>query len=315
MLTTGYLLSRQLKMIKKCLFLNNREPYPENIFDGLADLNVVWYQDCSGDFSLETILEQHPDTAILLTTFMNLNGANLAKLPQLELILATTTETSYIDQDYCEQEGIKILNTPKYTGTSVAEHAVALMLTAAKRIVDFNTKVRQGDFQIFEHQGIELWAKQAGIIGMGDIGHKIARILQGLGMEVKYWNRSQVTTDLGTQTDLASLLATSDVLFLSLALNQDTRNIINLETIRQVKTGAILINISPDELVDFTALKLALTDGTLSYAAIDLLSESEKYFQLPNLIITPRRAWYTQESFQRRMQMVVRNLENYLQTT
>jgi phosphoglycerate dehydrogenase-like enzyme len=299
-------------MIKKCLFINNREPLPEDIFNHLADLNVVWYQDCSSSFALENILDTNNDTEILITTFMNLGATNLSKVPKLELILATTTETSYIDKNYCNEHGIKVLNTPKYTGSSVAEHAVALMLTAAKRIVDFNAKVRYGDFKIFEHQGIELFGKKVGIVGMGDIGKKVARIVLGLGMQVRYWNRSQVTTNLGTQTDFNTLVSESDVIFLTLPLNQDTRNILNLQTIRQIKKGAILINISPDKLIDFDALKFALENGILSYAGIDLLTEDEKYFQLPNLIITPRRAWYTKESFARRIQTITNTLENYL---
>ncbi|NEQ76031.1 MULTISPECIES: 2-hydroxyacid dehydrogenase [unclassified Okeania] len=298
--------------MKKCLFLNNREPYPEDIFNHLSHVNVVWYQDNSGSFSLEKILETHNDTEILITTFMNLDASNLSKLPQLEFILATTTETSYIDREYCHKNNIKVVNTPKYTGASVAEHAVALMLSAAKRIVDFNTKVRSGDFQLFEHQGMELSGKKVGIIGMGDIGKRIAKILQGFEMKVKYSNRSQLTTSLGIQTDLNTLLSESDVIFLTLPLNQDTKNIINFQNISQIKKGAILINISPDKLIEFNALKWALEDGKLSYAGIDLLSEDEKYFQLPNLIITPRRGWYTKESFTRRIKMVVETLTNYL---
>lgn len=298
--------------MKKCLFLNNREPYPEDIFNHLSDLNVVWYQDNSGSFSLEKILDTHNETEILITTFMNLDASNLSKLPQLEFILATTTETSYIDLKYCHQNNIKVVNTPKYTGASVAEHAVALMLTAAKRIVDFNTKVRTGDFQVFEHQGMELFGKKVGIMGMGDIGKRIAKILQGFEMEIRYCNRSVLSTNLGIQTDFQTLLSESDVIFLTLPLNQDTKNIINFQNISQIKKGAILINISPDRLMEFDAVKWALENGKLSYSGIDLLSEDEKYFQLPNLIITPRRGWYTKESFTRRIQIVTDTLTNYL---
>ncbi|NET03350.1 MAG: hydroxyacid dehydrogenase [Symploca sp. SIO2B6] len=299
-------------MIKQCLFLNNREPYPEDIFNHLSDLNVVWCQDCSGSFSLKKTLDEYSNTEILITTFMDLDITNLSKLPKLELILATTTEISYIDNEYCNKHSIKVLNTPKYTGASVAEHAVALMLTAAKRIVDFNAKVRSGDFQIFEHQGIELFGKKVGIIGMGDIGKKVARIVQSFGMQVRYFNRSQFTTSLGVQTDLNTLLSESHVIFLTVPLSKVTRGILNFQTISKINKGAILVNTSPDELIEFKALKWALEEGILSYAAIDLLSEEEKYFQIPNLIITPRRGWYTKESFERRIQAITNNLANYL---
>jgi lactate dehydrogenase-like 2-hydroxyacid dehydrogenase len=287
--------------IKKALFINNREPYPENIFDPIDNVEMIWCQNVSDPFPLEKIVGLYNETEILVTTFFDLNATILAKLPNLKLILSIATETSFIDKDYCQQKNIKIVNTPNYTGASVAEHAVALLFAAAKRIVDFNQKVRTGDFQVFEHQGIELYHKKAGIIGMGSIGEKLARILKGLGMEVLYYNRSLKQTDVGIQVGLDALLSESDVVFLTLPLNEASVGMLDTKAFAIIKKGAILINTSPDSIVEFSAFKSALESGRLSYAAVDLLSEDVRYFQLPNLIITPRRAWYTKESFERRI--------------
>ncbi|MGB3918720.1 hypothetical protein J9253_15865 [Thiothrix litoralis] len=300
-------------MTKQCLFLNNREPYPEDCFDRIPGIEMVWAQNHTSRFSLVESLETHPDTQILITTLMDLHAANLAKLPKLELIITITTGTDYIDKAYCQQHGIKIRNTPGFTGASVAEHAMALMLASAKRIADFNREIRTGDFQIFEHQGIELCGRQAGIIGMGAIGSQVARMLQGFGINTVFCNRSPKNSDLATQVDMDSLLANSDIIFLTLSLNADSRHLINAETLAKVKPGAILINISPDELINMADLKEALESGKLSYAGMDIHHEDERFLQLPNTVLSPRRAWYTQDAFNRRIAIFTQTLADYMQ--
>ncbi|EIJ36811.1 2-hydroxyacid dehydrogenase [Thiothrix nivea] len=300
-------------MSKQCLFLNDREPYPQDCFDHIPGIEMHWAQDHSGGFSLVKSLEAHPDTQILITTLMDLNAENLARLPKLELIITITTGTDYIDKAYCEQHGIDIRNTPGFTGASVAEHAMALMLASAKRIADYNREIRNEDFQIFQYQGIELFGRQAGIIGMGAIGSQVARMLQGFGIKVVFCNRKPKDSDIATQVDMDTLLAESDIIFLTLSLNADSRHLINADTLAKVKPGAILINISPDELIDIAALDEALESGRLSYAGMDIHHEDERFLGLPNTILSPRRAWYTQDAFNRRIAIFTQTLADYVQ--
>lgn len=299
--------------MKKCLILNNREPYPENILDHIPRLEVVWYQDSSSSFSVDKALDTHRETHILVTNMLDLNATRLEKMPELELIITLTTSVEFIDADYCLQKGIAIKNTAKYGGTSVAEHAVALMMTAAKRIVDFNTKVRTGDFQMFERQSMELAGKNAGILGLGNIGRHLADILMAFGMKISYCNRNPVAFDHGTQVDMDTLLAESDILFLTLSHNENSKGIMNKEAFFKIKPGTILISISPDGVIEFEAFKEALESGRLSYAGIDLHHQKKKYMVLPNLIITPRRAWYTKEAFERRTAIWVKTLFDYME--
>ena len=301
-------------MARKCLLLNDREPYPQDCFDAIAGIEVAWEQDHSGGFSLARALDAHPDTQVLITTLMDLCAENLARLPALELIITITTGTDYVDKEYCARHGIEVRNTPGFTGASVAEHAMALMLAAAKRLVDYNSGIRRGDFQVFEHQGIELAGRTAGIVGMGAIGSRVARMLSGFGMRVLFCNRRPRQTDLGTQVGLEQLLAESDVLFLTLSLNADSRGMINADTLEQVKPGAILVNISPDELIDFEALKQALESGRLAYAGLDLHHADRRFLELPNTVLSPRRAWYTQDAFERRIRIFTQTLAECLRT-
>jgi phosphoglycerate dehydrogenase-like enzyme len=300
-------------MTKQCLFLNDREPYPEDCFDAIPGIAVAWEQDHRGGFSLVRALDSHPQTQILITTLMDLRAENLARLPALEHIITITTGTDYIDKDYCARHGIAVHNTPGFTGASVAEHALALMLAAAKRIADYNSAIRGGDFQVFEHQGIELEGRTAGIVGLGAIGSRVARMLSGFGMRVLFHNRRPLQTDLGIQVPLEQLLAESDVLFLTLSLNADSQGMINADSLAQVKHGAILVNISPDALIDIDALRQALADGRLSYAGLDLHHEDRRFLDLPNSVLSPRRAWYTQDAFERRIRIFTQTLAEVVQ--
>jgi lactate dehydrogenase-like 2-hydroxyacid dehydrogenase len=298
----------------QCLFLNDREPYPEDCFDAIPGIQVTWVQDHRGGFSLVDALDAHPDTEVLITTLMALSAENLARLPRLRRIVTITTSTDFIDKDYCERNGIEIHNTPGFTGASVAEHAMALMLAAAKRLRDYDSGVRRGDFQVFEHQGIELAGRTAGIIGMGAIGSQVARMLAGFDMRVLFCNRRPRQSDLATQVDLEQLLAQSDILFLTLSMSPEARHLINAETLALVKPGAILVNISPDGLIDADALKDALETGRLAYAGLDLHHQDPRFAALPNCILSPRRAWYTQEAFTRRIQCFTRALAEAVQS-
>lgn len=300
-------------MGRKCLFINDREPYPEDCFHDIDGIEVSWRQDHSGGFSLDQALASAPDTQILITTLFDLDAARLRRLPALEMILTITTSTDFIDKDYCASHGIRVLNTPGFTGASVAEHAMALMLTAAKRLLDFNREIRGGDFRIFQYQGMELVGKTAGIIGMGTIGSQVASMLQGFGMSVLFHNRNPRHSELGRQVDLDTLLRASDVLFLTLSLNPDSRQLLNAEALARLKPGAILVNISPDGLIDFDALRQALEDGVIAYAGLDIHHQDPRFLQLPNTVLSPRRAWYTHEAFERRIRAFTHTLANYLQ--
>jgi lactate dehydrogenase-like 2-hydroxyacid dehydrogenase len=299
-------------MKKKCLVLNNREPIPENFLADLeSQLEVVWYQKTDDIFSITEALEQNKDTHILITTYMDLCQKNLELLPSLEAIIATTISTHFIDSGYCQSNNIKIFNTANYTGSSVAEHAVALMMGAVRKLTEINQAVRVGNTQGFEYPGMELFGKTAGIIGLGNIGSYVAQMLSGFGMDIVYFNRSQKSSQIAKPVDLDTLVTTSDIIFLTLALNNASNEMMNEQVFDNMKTSAILVNVSPDDVIDKTALVKALSQGKIAYAALDLLNP-EPYLHVSNTILTCRRAWYTNECFDRRIKLWKNTLTAYL---
>jgi lactate dehydrogenase-like 2-hydroxyacid dehydrogenase len=299
-------------MRKKCLVLNDREPIPENHLDDLAEhLEVAWYQRPGADFSLDEAVRAHPDAQVIITTYMDLRAEHLAQMGSLEAIIATTVSTHFIDAEHCRGRGIAIFNTAGYTGASVAEHAVALMMAAMRRIPAIDREVRAGNSDCFDYPGTELAGKTAGIIGFGNIGGYVARLLGGFAMQLQFYNRSPRATELARAVDLDQLLATSDIVFLTLPLNHDSHRIIDAQALRRMRPTALLVNISPDDVMDIPAVCAALESGEIGGAALDLL-RPEPFLGLASTTLTTRRAWYTNECFARRIGMWKQTLSRWL---
>ncbi len=298
--------------MKKCLVLNNREPIPEDHLNDLSgQLEIVWYQKTDPVFSLDKAVAEHPDTRLIITTYMDLTADYLRRMPQLEAIIATTISTHFIDSGYCREQGIQILNTENYTGSSVAEHAVALMMAGMRKIPSIDHEVRCGNTDCFDFPGAELAGKTAGIIGFGNIGSYIAQLLSGFNLRLQYYNRSLCESQIAEQVELNSLLQTSDMVFLATPLNNDSHHMINASALKRMKPTALLVNISPDEVMDMAAVRDALHAGDIGGAALDLLVV-DFFLETPNTVLTSRRAWYTNECFNRRIQQWKRTLQNYL---
>ncbi|RNC79730.1 MAG: hydroxyacid dehydrogenase [Balneola sp.] len=301
-------------MKKKCLVLNDREALPEAALADIAHLvDISWEQDPPERFSLEEAVQRNKDTQVIITTYMDLKGHILEQMPGLEAIITTTISTHFIDSGYCKKKGIKVFNTENYTGTSVAEHAVALMMATIRHIPKVDNEVKQqGNNNCFEYRGIELYGKTAGIIGFGNIGSTIARLLSGFGMKLQYYNRSPKSSNIAQQVELYDLLSSSDIVFLSLPLNHESHEIIREETLARMKKTAVLINVSPDEVMDIDAVKQALSRGDIAAAGLDLL-QTGVFKDLSNTVLTPRRAWYTEDCFNRRIGMWKSTLVNFVE--
>lgn len=298
--------------MKKCLILNNREPIPEDHLDDLKnDLVVVWYQKTDPDFSLTEAVAANPDTAIIITTYMDLTADYLRQMPQLEAIIATTISTHFIDSGYCREHGIQIFNTENYTGSSVAEHAVALMMAGMRKIPAIDAEIRQGNTNCFDLPGTELAGKTAGIVGFGNIGRYVAQLLSGFSMNLQYYNRSPRDTQLAEQVGLDTLLASSDVIIMTTPLNNDSHHMINTDALKRMKSSALLVNISPDDVMDMAAVRDALYSGDIGGVALDLLVV-DFFLETPNTVLTSRRAWYTHECFNRRINQWKSTLQAHL---
>ena len=256
-------------------------------------------------------------TVVILGAY--LTGPVLRRLPALELISFTGTgAATFVDLPAARECGIAVANVAHYGDAAVAEHALALTLALAKKVVANDRAVRAGQWHV--GQGVELAGKTAGIIGYGGIGARFAGLLEAIGMRVVVWtphpDPARLTSPDQRFMALADLLAKADVVSLHLALTDDTRGMLDERLLRSLKPGALLVNTARAELIAPGALERVLAQGRIA-AALDVfetepLAAGSALRDLPNLILSPHQGYNTPESLERMLDVVVANIEGYL---
>ncbi|MGD9783131.1 MAG: hydroxyacid dehydrogenase [Hyphomicrobiaceae bacterium] len=250
-----------------------------------------------------------------------LDAATLALAPHLRVVAKHGVGTDNIDVDHCTARGIPVLNTPDANKAAVAEHAFALMLALAKRLLELDAAVRRGDWAIRDRLRFnELASMTLAIIGFGRSGQELARRARAFDMRVVAFGRSldrQALTALGVEPadSLAAALGEGDVVSLHVPRPSSGVPLIGRAELRAMKRGALLVNCARGGVVDERALADVLDEGHLGGAGIDVLGEEPPPTTLPllnraNVILTPHIAGSTREA-SRRMGMEM--AENILQ--
>jgi phosphoglycerate dehydrogenase-like enzyme len=259
-------------------------------------------------------------TVVILGAY--LTGPVLRRLPALKLVSFTGTgAATFVDLPTAAERGIAVANVAHYGDAAVAEHALALTLALAKRVVGNDRAVRAGEWHV--GQGIELAGKTAGIIGYGGIGARFALLLEAIGMRVVAWTPhpdwDRLTSPAQRFVELPKLLADADVVSLHLLLTDETRGMIDEPMLRSLKPGALLVNTARAELIAPGALERVLAEGRIE-AALDVfetepLAAGSPLRDLPNVVLSPHQGYNTAESLERMLDVVVANIENYLAGT
>ena len=222
----------------------------------------------------------------------------VAQCPQLKhIVFLGTGAASYMNVDELKSRGVSVHTIKGYGDTAVAEHTIALMFAAARDVARMDREVRGGIWT--PQEGVQLFGKTLGVIGLGGIGNEVARMGKGLGMDVIGWNR---TRRAGVPlVDIDTLLAKSDVVSINLVLNDETRGFLSKERIAHMKPGAILVNTARGALVDESALLDALKSGHIGHAGLDVfhaepLKADHALAKLPNVTLTSHAAFRTLEA-------------------
>ena len=222
----------------------------------------------------------------------------VAQCPQLKhIVFLGTGAASYMNVDELKSRGVNVHTIKGYGDTAVAEHTIALMFAAARDVARMDREVRGGIWT--PQEGVQLFGKTLGVIGLGGIGNEVARMGKGLGMDVIGWNR---TRRAGVPlVDIDTLLAKSDVVSLNLVLNDETRGFLSKDRIARMKPGAILVNTARGALVDETALLDALNSGHIRHAGLDVfhaepLKADHPLTKMSNVTLTSHAAFRTLEA-------------------
>jgi D-3-phosphoglycerate dehydrogenase / 2-oxoglutarate reductase len=225
----------------------------------------------------------------------------LASCPELKsIVFLGTGAASYVDLDAADRLGIRVRNYKGYGDRSVAEHTLALIFAAARRIAAMDAEIRRGRFEPLD--GFELLGKTLGVIGTGGIGAVVVRLASALGMRVLGWNRSGVDPALPAEAvELDDLLAAADIVSLHLSLSNATKGFITREHLARMKPGAIFVNTARGAIVDEPALVEALRTGHLGHAALDVFVEEplpadHPFTTMPNVTLTAHAGFMTREA-------------------
>lgn len=292
--------------MNKILVINQREQWPTIATTALKKLEengreVTFYQIENEEDELENIFRTHQDTEILVTTYFRLNEARLKMLPQLKAIVTSTTATEYMDKKYIQERNIKLISNQSYTGASVAEHAFSLVVALSKRIVELDSLVKSNQFFQTVSPSMELEGKTIGILGMGDVGKKVAKMALAFSMKIQYLSRLKKEDVSYPHVSLETLLKTSDVMVITLPLTEKTRHLLSFQEFSLMRKSAILVSISPDEIIDQKALRKAIEEKNL-YVGLDLHSpiDQDLSHYSSQLLLTPTKAWHSNECKERR---------------
>ena len=270
-------------------------------------------------------VERAKDADIILLNKVQIDAETLAQLPKLKYIGIQATGFNVVDIEAAKKQGIIVTNIPAYSTDSVAQMTFAHILNITNRVGYYAAKNSDGewsrcpDFCYWDTPLTDLSGKTIGIVGLGHIGSKVARLAQDFGMDVfAYTSKNAADLPAGiNKTTLDGLLGISDIITLHCPLTPSTRELINKESIKKMRRGAILINTGRGPLVNEADVAEALQEGRLgAYGADVMCSEppaaDNPLFAQPNAYITPHIAWATVEARERLMAIAVNNLKAFV---
>jgi glycerate dehydrogenase len=249
-------------------------------------------------------LERLQGATIAVLNKTPLDGETLRALPDLRLIVVTATGTDIIDKVTAAELGIPVLNVAGYGSVSVAEHVLMLLLALVRGLLPHRAAVLDGSwcdsgqFCVFAAPVRELSTLRLGLVGSGAIAQEVAKRARALGVEVVFAARRGAAPGEG-KLAFEEVLRTADVLSLHCPLTEDTRHLIDAETLALMKPDAFLINTARGALIDEAALLEALDEGRIGGAGLDVAPVEPpapdapivELARRPNVIVTPHVAW------------------------
>jgi glycerate dehydrogenase len=275
----------------------------------------------------EEVLERCTGSEVIFTNKVILNSEIIEQLPELKYIGVLATGTNVVDLNFAKERGICVTNIPGYSTDSVVQHILALMLHFNSRVSIHNDAVQEGDwvnsidFSFTLGTLNELSGKSLGIIGLGTIGRKLARVADAIGMKIVAAHQSSMDRlELPYEVEwlpLDEVFALADFLSLNCPLTPETEKVVNAEHLKKMKSSAIVINTGRGPLVDEQALADALNNGTIAGAGLDVLSTEPPAGDNPllsakNCVITPHIAWASKEARARLIAIAADNLSSFL---
>jgi len=233
----------------------------------------------------------------------------LNKLPRLQYLQTRSTGYDHIKCQALYKRGLVVSNVAGYGGPAVAEFAFSLLLNATRKTYKALQQTKEDNFEYSDLKGTELYGKTLGILGLGTIGSQMACIAKGFGMRIVAHSRTRkdIVDELGiTFCDFEKVLAQSDVLMIALPLTPATKNLLNEQSVKNIKEDVIIVNTSRGEIIEDRLYKKM--DNIF---CLDVISDTS-YVQEANVLYTPHMAYFTKEALERIMNISLVNIEAFI---
>ncbi len=242
------------------------------------------------------------------------------RAPNLKLIIRGGVGLDNIDLEYARSKGIQVFNTASASSIAVAEMAFALMIAVPSRLIEAHESMKEGRWAKKELKRTELHGKTLGLIGAGNIGTELARRAAAFGMQVVAYDPIITSHEIAELVSFDQLLAVADYISLHVPLTDQTRGMINADTIAKMKDGVVLVNTARGQCVVEEDMAAALEKGKVRAYATDVWysdppSPDSPILSAPNVIMTPHIGASTKENMLRIGDVVVQILEDFVQRT
>lgn len=285
---------------------------------------VTYYRNTT---TIQEVRERVKNVDIIVANKAPLGEETLKDAPNVKLICELATGFDNVDLAYCKSRGISVCNVVDYCSGMVAQHTFALALALLEKLPHYDQYVKSGAysaqdrFSNFDLPFCELEGKTWGIVGLGNIGRRVARIAQAFGCSVVFHSiTGKNSCGEYPQLDKDTLLAKSDFLSLHCPLSDLSRNFIDAEALRKMKRTAVLINVARGPVVNNADLYEALEAGEIAAAGLDVLEKEplapdnplSRFKDSNRLIITPHLAWASVEARRRCVEEAYRNIDAFL---
>ena len=284
--------------------------------------NVTYYGN-----TVHEVAERIKDADIVIANKARLNEESMKDAPNVKLICEFATGYDNVDLEYCKKRGIAGANVVDYSTPAVAQHTFAMALYLLERLPYYDNYVKSGTyasqdrFSNFDKPFLELEGKRWGIVGLGNIGKKTAKIANAFGCEVVYYSVTGKNSNQEyKRVEFDELLETCDFISVHCPLSDLTKNLIDYSAMKKMKKTAILLNVARGPVINNVDLYRALTEGEIYAAGLDVLEKEpitdenplSKIKDSEKLIITPHMAWASTESRTRLAIEVYENIKAFL---
>ena len=242
----------------------------------LQDFDVVYAGKAPTDDDIVALCKQHDPVAIIVR-YGKVGAAAMDAAPRLKVISKHGSGTDTIDKPAAQARGIQVVAAAGANAAAVAEHALTLLLACAKSVVALNERMHAGHWDKATHKSVELEGRTVGLVGLGAIGLRFARMADAMGMRVigfdPYVNSAAKSLPAYVQAvDLATIWRESDAISLHCPLTADNSKLLNAQTLAACKKGVIIVNTARGGLIDEEALLEAVRRGQVASAGLDSFS-------------------------------------------